>query len=173
MQQTQSENSITSTVPSSAPPSFSSTPPDMAIIRHPHLQVYQPTSARSSTGSSVEPLPSYLTPYPLPPKYEQAIVTQIRDLRDDTGMSNASSSTALDQYHQNNTAPLPSMWVPVYFTQQQTNFRRSVYSGEVIGFTPNHSYWLQQLAPNQEQTNPQQQRAVNNQQEQDPNASSS
>lgn len=152
--QIQATSSIASSVPSSAPPSFSSTPPDMAIIRHPHLRLYnhrnqQPSihSGRSSTGS-VEPLPSYLSPYPSPPKYEQAIVCQIRGgLRgeEDTG----GSSTMLNDHY--TAASLPSMWVPVYFTapqQQQQNFRRGVNGGELFGFTPNHSYWLQQFAPN-------------------------
>lgn len=150
--------SITSTIPSSAPPSFSSTPPDMAIIRHPHLHLYQHQqqrnnsihSGRSSTGSSVEPLPSYLSPYTLPPKYEQAIVTQIRGLRSGDSSSSSSSSNG---YHSSNTAPLPSMWVPVYFTQQQANFRRGVNEGELFGFTPNHSYWLQQISPNENNNN--------------------
>lgn len=162
-----SRDSVASSVPSSAPPSFSSTPPDMAIIRHPHVHLYRHQygqqdasihSARSSTGSSVEPLPSYLTPYPLPPKYEQAIVTQIRGFRGDDGgsistlgsSSNTPTATTSDGYHHNNTAPFPSMWVPVYFTQQQANFRRGVNGGELFGFTPNHSYWLQQYAPNQQ-----------------------
>lgn len=125
--------SITSTIPSSAPPSFSSAPPDMSVIRHPHVRP-QPASSstRSSTGS-VEPLPSYLTPYSSPPKYEQAIVTQIRDLREE----NASSSQQQQQP--------PTAWVPVYFTRQQNNFQSSVNRGEVFGFTPNHSYWLQHL----------------------------
>lgn len=162
-----SRDSIASSVPSSAPPSFSSTPPDMAIIRHPHVHLYRHQygqqdasihSGRSSTGSSVEPLPSYLTPYPLLPKYEQAIVTQIRGFRGDDGgsastvgsSSNTPTATLSDGYHHNNTAPFPSMWVPVYFTQQQANFRRGVNGGELFGFTPNHSYWLQQYAPNQQ-----------------------
>lgn len=123
--------SISSTIPSSAPPSFSSAPPDMAVIRHPHVHL-QPPSTRSSTGS-VEPLPSYLTPYSSPPKYEQAIVTQIRDLREENGSSSTAGHGAT------------SMWVPVYFTRQQNNFQTSVNRGEVFGFTPNHSYWLQHL----------------------------
>ncbi|KAI7897433.1 uncharacterized protein EV154DRAFT_573259 [Mucor mucedo] len=126
--------SVTSTIPSSAPPSFSSAPPDMSVIRHPHVR-WQPTSSTRSSTGSVEPLPSYLTPYSSPPKYEQAIVTQIRDLRED----NASSSTRLEQQ------PPPTAWVPVYFTRQQNNFQSSVNRGEVFGFTPNHSYWLQHL----------------------------
>lgn len=127
----QRTQSISSTIPSTAPPSFSSAPPDMSVIRHPHARL-QPQSTRSSTGS-VEPLPSYLTPYSSPPKYEQAIVTQIRDLREENG----GSSTA-----EHGTT---SMWVPVYFTRQQNNFQTSVNRGEVFGFTPNHSYWLQHL----------------------------
>ncbi|GAA5812417.1 hypothetical protein MFLAVUS_005872 [Mucor flavus] len=140
--------SMISSVPSSAPPSFSSVPPDMAIIRHPHLPLpttLQPSIHSTRSSTSVEPLPSYLSPYPLPPKYEQAIVTQIRDLRDDHMGSSAGSS--MDQYHHGATAP--SMWVPVYFTQQQSNFRRGVNTGQVFGFTPNHSYWLQQLTQEQ------------------------
>jgi hypothetical protein len=143
-------NSITSSIPSSAPPSFSSTPPDMAIVRHPHV----PVSNRSSTGSSSEPLPSYLSPYTSPPKYEQAIVTQIRGLTHDHSTSSSSLINNNDGYHSSHTAPLPSMWVPVYFTQQQANFRRGVNGGELFGFTPNHSYWLQQIAPNQHVQSP-------------------
>lgn len=125
--------SISSSIPSSAPPSFSSAPPDMSVVRHPHVRL--PPSTRSSTGSSVEPLPSYLTPYSSPPKYEQAIVTQIRDLRDELG-SSSTATTTVD--HTN-------MWVPIYFTRQQNQFQTSVNRGEVFGFTPNHSYWLQHL----------------------------
>ncbi|GAN03805.1 hypothetical protein MAM1_0048d03260 [Mucor ambiguus] len=151
----ESHNSISS-LPSSAPPSFSSTPPDMAVIRHPHLHLYthQPPipSGRSSTASSSnnESLPSYLSPYLSPPKYEQAIVTQIRGLREE-GSSSSSTRSSLsntDQYHRNNTAPLPSMWVPVYFTQQhQPNFGRGRAPNnqvELYGFTPNPVFW----APN-------------------------
>ncbi|KAI8637581.1 hypothetical protein BD408DRAFT_436849 [Parasitella parasitica] len=157
-QQSDTSNSISS-IPSSAPPSFSSIPPDMAAIRHPHLQPYtnQPStqSGRSSTASSSnnEPLPSYLSPYPTPPKYEQAIVTQIRGLREE---GSSSSSSTVDQYHRDNTAPLPSMWVPLYFTQHQHhNFGSSRHSNnqhELFGFTPNHPmshYWLQQFSPAQ------------------------
>ncbi|KAK4516113.1 uncharacterized protein ATC70_011075 [Mucor velutinosus] len=149
----ESHNSISS-IPSSAPPSFSSTPPDMAVIRHPHLHLYthQPLvpSGRSSTASSSnnEPLPSYLSPYLSPPKYEQAIVTQIRGLREEGSSSNSSNRSSLshtDQYHRNNTAPLPSMWVPVYFTQQhQPNFGRGRAPNnqvELYGFTPNPVFW--------------------------------
>ncbi|KAI8088343.1 hypothetical protein BDF21DRAFT_413000 [Thamnidium elegans] len=134
--------SVISTVPSSAPPSFSSVPPDMAVVRHPHLRLAVQTSIHSTRSSttSVEPLPSYLSPYPSPPKYEQAIVTQIRDLRED-------HVNGSDQYHHSATAP--SMWVPVYFTQQQSSFRRGVNTGQVFGFTPNHSYWLHQLTQEQ------------------------
>ncbi|EPB81524.1 hypothetical protein HMPREF1544_11762 [Mucor circinelloides 1006PhL] len=150
-----SHDSISS-APSSAPPSFSSTPPDMAMIRHPHLHLYthQPSipSGRSSTASSSnnESLPSYLSPYLSPPKYEQAIVTQIRGLREEgsSSGSNRSSLSNTDQYHRNNTAPLPSMWVPVYFTQQhQPNFGRGRAPNnqvELYGFTPNPVFW----APN-------------------------
>lgn len=137
--------SVISSVPSSAPPSFSSVPPDMAIVRHPHLTLpatLQPSIHSTRSSTSVEPLPSYLSPYPLPPKYEQAIVTQIRDLRDDH-----MAGSSIDQYHHGATAP--SMWVPVYFTQQQSSFRRGVNTGQVFGFTPNHSYWLQQLTQEQ------------------------
>lgn len=115
--------SLISSMPSSAPPSFSSVPPDMAVLRHPHPLI------PSSTRSSLEPLPAYLSPYPPPPKYEQAIVTQIRE--DPIRASSAAMIRTDD--------PLPSMWVPVYFT----HFRRA----QVFGFTttPSHSYWLQQL----------------------------
>ncbi|CAO3627709.1 unnamed protein product [Mucor fragilis] len=149
----ESNNSISS-IPSSAPPSFSSTPPDMAVIRHPHLHLYthQPLipSGRSSTASfsNNESLPSYLSPYLSPPKYEQAIVTQIRGLREEgsSSSSNRSSLSNTDQYHRNNTAPLPSMWVPVYFTQQhQPNFGRGRAPNnnqvELYGFTPNPVFW--------------------------------
>jgi hypothetical protein len=150
--QLQTTSSVTSSIPSSAPPSFSSTPPDMAMVRHPHLNLYshrQPSiySARSSTGSS-EPLPCYLSPYPSPPKYEQAIVTQIRG-----GLREEDSSST--DHH-----AAPSMWVPVYFTQQQNNFERSVNGGELFGFTPNHSYWLQQMAPNNQHYNHQQENSA-------------
>ncbi|KAL9545647.1 hypothetical protein MBANPS3_007050 [Mucor bainieri] len=150
----ESHNSISS-IPSSAPPSFSSTPPDMAVVRHPHLHLYthQPLipSGRSSTASSSnnESLPSYLSPYLSPPKYEQAIVTQIRGLRDEGSSSSSSNRSSLsntDQYHRNNTAPLPSMWVPVYFTQpHQPNFGRGRAPNnqqvELYGFTPNPVFW--------------------------------
>jgi hypothetical protein len=158
--QSESHNSISS-IPSSAPPSFASTPPDMAVIRHPHLHLYtyQPSiqSGRSSTASSSnnEMLPSYLSPYSSPPKYEQAIVTQIRGLMEEGSSSNSASSTT-DQYHRDNTAPLPSMWVPVYFTQHQNhNFgrrRNNNNQTELFGFTPNHPmshYWLQHFSPSQ------------------------
>lgn len=158
--QSESHNSISS-IPSSAPPSFSSTPPDMAVISHPHLHLYtqQPSiqSGRSSTASSSnnETLPSYLSPYSSPPKYEQAIVTQIRGLREE-GSSSSSISSSIDRYHRDNTAPVPSMWVPVYFTQHQHhNFGRSRNNDnqtELFGFTPNHPmshYWLQHFSPSQ------------------------
>ncbi|KAI9357513.1 hypothetical protein BD770DRAFT_388902 [Pilaira anomala] len=144
--------SVISSIPSSAPPSFSSVPPDMAVLRHPH-----PRIPSSSTRSSLEPLPSYLSPYPPPPKYEQAIVTQIRDLREEdpiTTSSSSSADTAADTavaaaatMIRTHDPPPPSMWVPIYFTQPQAviNFRRAVNSGQVFGFTPSsHSYWLQQ-----------------------------
>ncbi|KAF1799250.1 hypothetical protein FB192DRAFT_1395709 [Mucor lusitanicus] len=145
----ESHNSISS-IPSSAPPSFSSTPPDMAVIRHPHLHQPLIPSGRSSTASSSnnESLPSYLSPYSSPPKYEQAIVTQIRGLREEgsSSSSNRSSLSNTDQYHRNNTAPSPSMWVPVYFTQQhQPNFGRGRAPNnnqvELYGFTPNPMFW--------------------------------
>ncbi|CEP14193.1 hypothetical protein [Parasitella parasitica] len=155
-QQSESSNSISS-IPGSAPPSFSSIPPDMTTRGHPHLQLYtnQPSthSGRSSTASSSnnEPLPSYLSPYPTPPKYEQAIVTQIRGLREEE--SSSSSSSTADQYHRDNAAPIPSMWVPVYFTQQPLYGLNSSRQGnnqhELFGFTPNHPvphYWMQQFS---------------------------
>jgi hypothetical protein len=100
-----------------------------------YATTHQPSirSGRSSSSTNTsELLPSYLSPYHSPPKYEQAIVTQIRGLREES-----SSSSAID-HHQN----APSMWVPVYFTQQQPGRRGTV---ELFGFTPNYpmpSYFL-------------------------------
>lgn len=103
-------------VPSTAPPSFSTIPPEMR------------QTVRSSSSSQGETLPSYLSPYSYPPKYEQAIVTQIRGLRDES-----SSSSAISDHH-----TVPSMWVPVYFTNQHG--RRGP---ELFGFTPSQpTYWI-------------------------------
>jgi hypothetical protein len=107
-------NSISS-VPRSAPPSFSSTPPEMAIVHCSHEvngMFNQNTiySARSSASSSqIEPLPSYLSPDSSLPKYEQAIVTQIRGWRSDDSSSSSTDNQITSQ-------PLSSMWVPVYFS---------------------------------------------------------
>jgi hypothetical protein len=136
-------NSISS-VPSSAPPSFSSGPLDMATVRHPHarLSILQQNpfqSPRSSSSSTqMEPLPSYLSPDTTLPKYEQAIVTQIRGFRGDESCS--SSSNPMGQ------PSIGSMWVPVYFS----HFRRvsNQLPQNVYGFpgerlsSPMQSFWI-------------------------------
>ncbi|KAI8342609.1 hypothetical protein BC941DRAFT_413284 [Chlamydoabsidia padenii] len=113
---------LTCSTPNSAPPSFRSTAataavPEMTCITD------RPSSTRSSSGSSNsrgggEPLPSYFSPDPSPPKYEHAIVTQIRGLLEDGNYQyQASSSTD----HQSGALP-PPMWVPIYFTPNHTSF---------------------------------------------------
>ncbi|KAI8876238.1 hypothetical protein K501DRAFT_279597 [Backusella circina FSU 941] len=134
-------NSISS-IPSSAPPSFSSGPLDMSNVRHPHdrLNILQQNpfqSPRSSSSSTrMEPLPCYLSPDTSLPKYEQAIVTQIRGFRNDD-----SSPTSSDPMGQ------PSMWVPVYFShfrRVSNHLPQNIYEfpGERLS-PPIHSFWIQ------------------------------
>ncbi|KAI7900506.1 uncharacterized protein BX663DRAFT_517869 [Cokeromyces recurvatus] len=139
-----------SSIPNSAPPSFSSISPDLSTLRQPHqayLYTGQPSfssnisSDTSSIHNNREPLPAYLSLYASPPKYEQAIVTQIRDLREESD-----SSSVNDLYHQD-AAPIPSMWVPVYFAHT-SNFGRRINNPNLLNFAPNHtmpSYWIQSV----------------------------
>ncbi|KAI8966984.1 hypothetical protein BDF20DRAFT_840521 [Mycotypha africana] len=205
-----------SSIPSTAPPSFSTIPSEMVTIpntnlgaEHPHLRVYTTTtttttrttgtasqqfntsinnnSARSSINSMIatnpiavtsgESLPSYLAPYLSPPKYEQAIVTQIRGLREESSSNSSSSNNlvadAADPYHCESAAPIPSMWVPVYFAPQNLHNVSSVGNSRRFTTTvtndnsnsdtadlvrlphnhPIHSYWLQLLARNSSSSN--------------------
>ncbi|KAI9299807.1 hypothetical protein BJ944DRAFT_273876 [Cunninghamella echinulata] len=133
---------VSSSLPTTAPPSFRSTVssssrrPEMRQRRH-----STPSLISTSSIERTDPLPSYFSPDPSLPKYEQAIVTQIRGLLFDdrhyhaiASSSSSSSNTSLptttdhaqqQQYmddetnmmmdHHTNALP-PPMWVPVYFT---------------------------------------------------------
>ncbi|KAI8146633.1 hypothetical protein BJV82DRAFT_710709 [Fennellomyces sp. T-0311] len=97
------------TVPSTAPPSFSSNPPEMQQRR---IASSTATSIHSTSSRQREPLPSYYSPDPPPPKYEQAIVTQIRGLM----QSNVDEDEA-----GHNSLP-PPLWLPVYFTPNHSAY---------------------------------------------------
>ncbi|KAF7725189.1 hypothetical protein EC973_000355 [Apophysomyces ossiformis] len=121
----QRPESVSSSVPSSAPPSFATNPPEMrernssSPASHRLRNDGQQFSGRSSAHSTLnqEPLPSYFAPDPSPPKYEHAIVTQIRGWRDDPMVED---QPADDLPHSNAiSAPL---WLPVYFGPNQTSF---------------------------------------------------
>jgi hypothetical protein len=136
-------------VPSTAPPSFSSAPPgeiaNQRIVGTTHQPSIRSDRSFNSTHTN-ELLPSYLSPYHSPPKYEQAIVTQIRGLRDE----GSSSNSALD-HHENP----PSMWVPVYFTQPQAGGGGRRDTMQLFGFTPNYpmpSYFLHSSTSSQQAT---------------------
>lgn len=116
------------TEPSTAPPSFSSNP-EMTQRHRGHRM----RASSFSSLHSVEQLPSYFSPDPSPPKYEQAIVTQIRGLmargaeEDEEGSSSSggegrngrSSNHPHDAHHD----PLPPpLWLPVYFTPNHSAF---------------------------------------------------
>ncbi|ORZ06024.1 hypothetical protein BCR42DRAFT_427523 [Absidia repens] len=151
---TTTSSSSTTTVPNSAPPSFRSTAPEMACIattsmtdgsRQQQQQQQRPipssrSSSRSSNNREGEALPSYFSPDPSPPKYEHAIVTQIRGLLEDSNYhyhAGPSSSMDLDHHHHHqgynanddsmamdhhsNALP-PPMWVPIYFAPNHTSF---------------------------------------------------
>ncbi|KAG1457458.1 hypothetical protein G6F46_007294 [Rhizopus delemar] len=87
MKRCKRKKSANPSIPSSAPPSFS--------------QAIRSSRPHSSTSSHSEVLPSYRSAIS-PPKYEHAIVTQIR----------GHSRDSLHGEHQ----PTPSIWIPVYFT---------------------------------------------------------
>ncbi|KAG0169937.1 hypothetical protein DFQ28_002774 [Apophysomyces sp. BC1034] len=65
-----------------------------------------------------EPLPSYFAPDPSPPKYEHAIVNQIRGLRDDNVADDPTTSNDLQH---GSAIPAP-LWLPVYFAPNQSSF---------------------------------------------------
>jgi hypothetical protein len=78
-------------------------------------------------------LPSYFSPDPSPPKYEHAIVTQIRGLLEDSNYHyQASTSSSMNVDHHNTedsmamdhyTSEFPQpMWVPIYFAPNHTSF---------------------------------------------------
>ncbi|KAG1137698.1 hypothetical protein G6F37_011062 [Rhizopus arrhizus] len=96
MKRCKRKRSANSSIPTSAPPSFS--------------QVIRSGRPHSSTSSHSEVLPSYLSAIS-PPKYEHAIVTQIR----------GHSRDSLHGEHQ----PTPSIWIPVYFTNPSQFVRDS------------------------------------------------
>lgn len=96
MKRCKRKRSANSSIPTSAPPSFS----QAILSSRPH----------SSTSSHSEVLPSYLSAIS-PPKYEHAIVTQIR----------GHSRDSLHGEHQ----PTPSIWIPVYFTNPSQFVRDS------------------------------------------------
>ncbi|ORX55697.1 hypothetical protein DM01DRAFT_1335093 [Hesseltinella vesiculosa] len=124
--------------PSSSPPSFRSNP-EMTSVSHHRNNANHCIPSRSSSRSSStttacaarqrsspddltcsEPLPSYFSPEPSPPKYEQAIVSQIRGLLEDSSYTLGASSSDADPLH-SQTLP-PPIWVPVYFTPHQNSF---------------------------------------------------
>ncbi|KAI9313233.1 hypothetical protein BX666DRAFT_2030607 [Dichotomocladium elegans] len=126
--------SVTSSIPSSAPPSFQSNSGGLlasglgasagtANGRVPEMTQWRRLSRSSSLSSlhSVEPLPSYFSPDPSPPKYEQAIVTQIRGLMAARGTDEGNEENATEQYQHNDPLP-PPMWLPIYFTPNQSAF---------------------------------------------------
>lgn len=128
-----SSPSLTTSIPNSAPPSFRSTAPEMTCITT-TTNERPGTATRSSSRSSRggEALPSYFSPDPSPPKYEHAIVTQIRGLLEDSNyqyQAGASSSSMHQGYdgnsmamdHHSGALP-PPMWVPIYFTPNHTSF---------------------------------------------------
>ncbi|KAI7858304.1 hypothetical protein BDC45DRAFT_499324 [Circinella umbellata] len=125
-QRVQSLASDTTTIPSTAPPSFSSN------AAQPEMQQRRNISNASLAGSQSsqqqqhqrrEPLPSYYSPDPPPPKYEQAIVTQIRGLMArgelDDGDDNNETGPATTVGH--NSLP-PPLWLPVYFTPNHSAY---------------------------------------------------
>ncbi|KAL1935205.1 hypothetical protein VTP01DRAFT_4345 [Rhizomucor pusillus] len=118
-----SNDSDSSRVPSTAPPSFSSEP-EMTSTRSNGVvrRIFSSSlrSGQSSHGSqsgsinNQEPLPAYNSPDPSPPKYEQAIVTQIRGLHD------PASQEPDDQ--QGHGALPPPLWLPIYFTPNHSAY---------------------------------------------------
>ncbi|KAI8877843.1 hypothetical protein K501DRAFT_288178 [Backusella circina FSU 941] len=85
-------------LPNTPPPSFHS-----AVLYSPQVMLMRSDTNRSSEGEN-EPLPGYDNQGPSPPKYEQAIVTQIRGFTFNEDHFPSSSS-------QQNT-----VWIPVYLS---------------------------------------------------------
>ncbi|SAL99983.1 hypothetical protein [Absidia glauca] len=133
-----SSSSSTTSIPNSAPPSFRSTAataaaPEMTCITTTSMDDRPGTATRSSSRSSRggDALPSYFSPDPSPPKYEHAIVTQIRGLLEDSNYQyQAGASSSMHQGYDNNSMAMdhhsgalpPPMWVPIYFTPNHTSF---------------------------------------------------
>ncbi|KAI8070976.1 hypothetical protein BC940DRAFT_294897 [Gongronella butleri] len=122
--------SIHSTTPSSDPPSFQST--EMRRVSLSSLSRSSSLTNRheNANNDTIEPLPSYFSPDPSPPKYEQAIVTQIRGLFEDSAYQHhqqqqnttaQAASSSIDMDHHAHGLP-PPMWLPVYFTPHQNAF---------------------------------------------------
>lgn len=113
------------TEPSTAPPSFSSNP-EMTQRHRGHRM----RSSSFSSLHSVEQLPSYFSPDPSPPKYEQAIVTQIRGLmargaeeEDESSSSGEGRNGRGSNNPHDAHDPLPPpLWLPVYFTPNHSAF---------------------------------------------------
>ncbi|CAO3623293.1 unnamed protein product [Cunninghamella blakesleeana] len=143
--------------PNTAPPSFrsttsassSSTPrrPEMRQRRH-----STPSLISTSSIERTDPLPSYFSPDPSLPKYEQAIVTQIRGLLFDDRHYHAIASTSnssLPVTHSSTTTSTPS--TGSHHQQQQymddeTNIMMDHHTNALpppmwvpVYFTPNHS----------------------------------
>ncbi|KAI9490209.1 hypothetical protein BDB00DRAFT_875535 [Zychaea mexicana] len=122
----QSLASNDTTVPSTAPPSFRSN-------QQPEMQQRRvASSSASSLGSQSsqqpqnrgEPLPSYYSPDPSPPKYEQAIVTQIRGLMGQHALidDNDGGDDNDGQRQAGHNSLPPPLWLPVYFTPNHSAY---------------------------------------------------
>jgi hypothetical protein len=86
-------------------------PPSFRTFTSSQLQT---RSIHSHADSDIDVLPSYHRQDPSLPKYEQAIVTQIRGLRLSIGSSSSSSATEQQP-----------IWVPVYVSREQNDIHVS------------------------------------------------
>ncbi|CEP16185.1 hypothetical protein [Parasitella parasitica] len=117
--------------PNSRPPSFQSN-----NIIYPSMRLHNSSSSNSSNSS----LPSYYCQDPSLPKYEQAIVTQIRGMSffDHHPSSSPSSSTQQQQQQQHQQQPI---WVPVYLSTSPINNSTIVRSPILNSFLPLNADW--------------------------------
>lgn len=117
----------TASTPNTRPPSFQSNINNSSII-YTAMRQHSINSHNSSNSS----LPSYHCQDPSLPKYEQAIVTQIRGMSLFDHPSSSSSSSSTQQQ---------PIWIPIYLSSSSINNSTIVSSPIFNSFLPSNSDW--------------------------------
>lgn len=107
-------------MPYKAPPpnDTTETPPSM-MTSSSTPNTAPPSFMDSNRRTSDQSLPSYFHQDPSPPKYEQAIVTQIRGMRFFSDHHPSNSNSGNTRGTSNNNMVEQPIWVPIYLSQQQ------------------------------------------------------